>query len=136
MTKYIPYERRPLAIAGRDCLRICNEVSTRMQPMYKFQLGTSICNIAAKQAVCIYNALNEPMESKNKLSLIDKISELTNYLLVYIRVAKDINQIDLSRFEELITRLISIRKQIDNWKHAVEEAHKKIKKDPYDDFDF
>ena len=80
MAKYIPYERRPLAIAGRDCLRICNEVSARMQPMYKFQLGTSICNIAAKQAVCIYNALNEPMESKNKLSLIDKIPELTNSL--------------------------------------------------------
>lgn len=133
MSKFIPYERRPLAIAGRDCLRICNEVAARMSSTYKFQLGTSICNIAARQAVAIYTALNEPSESKNKSKYIDKIPELTNYLLVYIRVAKDINQIDMSRFEELINKLISIRRQTDNWKNAIIEAQKK-KEDA--EFDF
>lgn len=154
--KYIPYEQRPIAIAGRKCLQLCNEIAARMSKMYKFQLGNQLCSMGTRIAASIYAALDEPAESEDKILFINKILENTVYLLIYTRVAKDLNEVDLSRFEELITKVISIRKQAENWGNSIQKSREeKIniekeledinseeitettkEKDEFDEFDF
>ena len=42
------YETKPIAIAGRECLVLCNQIAANMSKMYKYQLGQEIkCDVFA-----------------------------------------------------------------------------------------
>lgn len=123
--KYLPSELKPIAIVARKCLQNCIEITARMPQLYKNQIGSIINNLAAKLAASCYASLEEPVQSENKLIYIKRIPENIYYLLIYIRVAKDLNIVQQSKFEDLINHLINMKKQVENWQFSVEGLQQK-----------
>ena len=123
------YETKPIAIAGRECLVLCNQIAANMSKMYKYQLGQEICKEGTDLVECIYLALDEMSYSEKKESEIEKITNKLIRLIVVVRVAKDIGQINQFLFEKIINKIISIKTQTENWLNFIKRENEKIKQE-------
>ncbi len=110
-----PYEKKPIARTGRDCLMLCNQVAANMNKMYKYQLGAELCHAATNLSFSIYAALDEMGASEKKSEMIQSIINNVISLVLCVRVAKDVNQITLENFEGVINKVVSIKNQAENW---------------------
>lgn len=123
------YETKPIAVAGRECLVLCNQIAANMSKMYKYQLGQEICKEGSDLVECIYLALDEMGYSEKKENEIEKITNKLIRLIVVIRVAKDIGQVNQFLFEKIINKIMSIKIQTENWLNFIKRENEKIKQE-------
>lgn len=127
--KVLSFEKKPIAKTGRECLLLCNQIAASMSKIYKYQLGADICRAGTQLAGAIYLALDNMGYSEQKISDIKKINEKLIELLVLVRVARDTNQVAAPNFELLISKIVSIKTQAENWLGFIEKGTDKANED-------
>ena len=119
------FEKKPIAIAGRECLTLCNQIAAGMNKIYKYQLGAEICKCGSELVSAIYLALDDMGYSQQKENDIKIINRKIMNLIVAVRVARDINQVSQSNFEMIINKIVSIKTQTENWLSFIQHENEK-----------
>lgn len=123
--KVFAFEKKPIAIAGRECLTLCNQIAAGMNKIYKYQLGAEICKCGSELVSAIYLALDDMGYSQQKENDIKIINRKIMNLIVAVRVARDINQVSQSNFEMIINKIVSIKTQTENWLSFIQHENEK-----------
>lgn len=123
--KSLLFEKKPIAIIGRECLVLCNQIAAGMNKIYKYQLGAEICRCGSELVAAIYLALDDMGYSKQKADDIKIINRKLIHLIVAIRVARDVNQVSQGYFESVINKIASIKIQAENWLSFIERENNK-----------
>ena len=118
-------EKKPIAIAGRECLTLCNQIAAGMNKIYKYQLGAEICKCGSELVSAIYLALDDMGYSQQKADDIKIINRKIINLIVVVRVARDVNQISQGYFESIINKIVSIKIQTENWLSFIQRENEK-----------
>ena len=113
--KILAFEKKPIARAGREVLTLCEQIAASMSKMYKYQLGAEICHAGTDLVGAIYLALDDMGFSQKKEADIKIINEKLINLLVVVRVARDVNQVSATLYEPLISKIVSVKAQTENW---------------------
>ena len=119
------FEKKPIAIAGRECLTLCNQIAAGMNKIYKYQLGAEICKCGSELVSAIYLALDDMGYSQQKADDIKIINRKIINLIVVVRVARDVNQISQGYFESIINKIVSIKIQTENWLSFIQRENEK-----------
>lgn len=119
------FEKKPIAIAGRECLTLCNQIAAGMNKIYKYQLGAEICKCGSELVSAIYLALDDMGYSQQKADDIKIINRKIINLIVAVRVARDVNQISQGYFESIINKIVSIKIQTENWLSFIQRENEK-----------
>ena len=119
------FERKPIAITGRECLTLCNQIAAGMNKIYKYQLGTEICKCGSELVSAIYLALDDMGYSSQKADDIKIINRKLINLIVVVRVARDVNQVSQGYFESIINKIASIKTQAENWLSFIQRENEK-----------
>ena len=119
------FERKPIAITGRECLTLCNQIAAGMNKIYKYQLGTEICKCGSELVSAIYLALDDMGYSSQKADDIKIINRKLINLSVVVRVARDVNQVSQGYFESIINKIASIKTQAENWLSFIQRENEK-----------
>lgn len=119
------FERKPIAITGRECLTLCNQIAAGMNKIYKYQLGTEICKCGSELVSAIYLALDDMGYSPQKADDIKIINRKLINLIVVVRVARDVNQVSQGYFESIINKIASIKIQAENWLSFIQRENEK-----------
>ena len=123
--KVFAFEKKPIAIAGRECLTLCNQIAAGMNKIYKYQLGAEICKCGSELVSAIYLALDDMGYSQQKADDIKIINRKIINLIVVVRVARDVNQISQGYFESIINKIVSIKIQTENWLSFIQRENEK-----------
>lgn len=119
------FEKKPIAIAGRECLTLCNQIAAGMNKIYKYQLGAEICKCGSELVSAIYLALDDMGYSQQKADDIKTINRKIINLIVVVRVARDVNQVSQNYFESIINKIVSIKTQAENWLSFIQRENEK-----------
>ena len=119
------FERKPIAITGRECLTLCNQIAAGMNKIYKYQLGTEICKCGSELVSAIYLALDDMGYSPQKADDIKIINRKLINLIVVVQVARDVNQVSQGYFESIINKIASIKTQAENWLSFIQRENEK-----------
>jgi len=89
-------------------------ISSNFAKEFKYSLGENIKNEMMEILLNIYRANN----NKNKKEFIIKARENVEKIIIYIRILKDLKQINLKKFAYLNQQINSIEKQLSFWQKA------------------
>jgi len=123
--KAFMFEKKPIAIAGRECLTLCNQIAAGMNKIYKYQLGAEICKCGSELVSAIYLALDDMGYSQQKADDIKIINRKIINLIVVVRTARDVNQVSQNYFESIINKIVSIKTQAENWLSFIQRENEK-----------
>ncbi|MDP3882657.1 MAG: four helix bundle protein [Candidatus Staskawiczbacteria bacterium] len=82
---------------------------------YKYTIGESIKNEAIEMITNIYRANS----TQNKKPLIQKARENAEVIKLYLRLIKDLKQINLEKFVQLNEKIESASKQLTAWQGSL-----------------
>lgn len=123
--KSLLFEKKPIAIIGRECLVLCNQIAAGMNKIYKYQLGAEICKCGSELVSAIYLALDDMGYSQQKADDIKIINRKIINLIVVVRTARDVNQVSQNYFESIINKIVSIKTQAENWLSFIQRENEK-----------
>ena len=96
-----------------DLLVYLYQISVNFNKDFKYSLGEKIKNEAIEILINIYKANSDFLERKNNLkSAQDRIEKI----IIYIRILKDLKQINLKKFVCLNEKIETINRQLISWK--------------------
>ncbi|MCK9439691.1 MAG: four helix bundle protein [Patescibacteria group bacterium] len=96
-----------------DLLLHLYQISVNFNKDFKYTLGEKIKNEALEILINIYQANSDFSERKNNLKLAqDRIEKI----IIYIRILKDLKQINLKKFVFLNEKIENINRQLISWK--------------------
>lgn len=121
------YEKKPLAIKGREIMTLGQMIVAKMSKNFKYQIGQGLLNLTAEIAYSIYDALDFMGFNETKKNKVEKILSYIRKTVITTRVAKDLNLLTVEHFEKLINDLVSLKVQTQNWVHFIDEKMKEEK---------
>jgi hypothetical protein len=108
------YNHLPVYKDSYDLLKELFRFVKNFSREYKFTLGESIKNKAIEMIRNIYRANS----SRTKGMLIQAARENAETIRLYIRLCKDLQQIDLEKFVRLNGLIESVSKQLTAWQKS------------------
>ncbi|OIO53022.1 hypothetical protein AUJ46_06395 [Candidatus Peregrinibacteria bacterium CG1_02_54_53] len=108
------YDHLPVYKTSYDLLVELFRFVKNFSREYKFTLGESIKNEAIEMIRNIYRANS----SRAKGALIQAARENAETIRLYIRLCKDLRQIDLEKFVRLNGLIESVSKQLTAWQRS------------------
>jgi hypothetical protein len=110
------YDHLPVYKACYDLLLALFDMTKNLPREYKYTVGEKLKNEALELIVNIYR-INS---SKQKEPLIIKARETVEAIRIYLRILKDIKQIDLKKFIFVNEKIELASKQLTGWQHSVQ----------------
>jgi hypothetical protein len=96
-----------------DLLVYLYQISVNFNKDFKYSLGEKIKDEVLELIIDIYQANSDFLERKNNLKLAqDRLEKI----IIYIRILKDLKQINLKKFVCLNEKIETINKQLISWK--------------------
>lgn len=96
-----------------DLIFYLYQISSGFSREYKYDLGEKIKKEVLDLLINIYQANSDFLERKNNLKLAqDRIEKI----IIYIRILKDLKQINLQKFVFLNEKIETINRQLISWK--------------------
>ena len=120
------FEIKPIAKTCRECLAYSQEITAKMSKHYKYQSGTGLLNTTMQLTYTVYDALDCVGFTQNKIDKINICLNTLKKVVILVRLIKDVNQMTTEMFEKIILMLNSMKIQILNWLHFVENEMKKL----------
>ncbi len=96
-----------------DLLLYLYQISVSFNKDFKYSLGEKIKDETLELIINIYQANSDFLERKNNLKLSqDRLEKI----IIYIRILKDLKQINLKKFVWLNEKIEIINRQLISWK--------------------
>ena len=96
-----------------DLLVYLYQISVNFNKDFKYSLGEKIKDEVLELIIDIYQANSDFLERKNNLKLAqDRLEKI----IIYIRILKDLKQINLKKFVWLNEKIEIINRQLISWK--------------------
>jgi len=96
-----------------DLLLLLYQISVNFNKDFKYSLGEKIKDEVLELIINIYQANSDFLERKNNLKLSqDRLEKI----IIYIRILKDLKQINLKKFVWLNEKIETINRQLISWK--------------------
>ena len=93
----------------------------KFSKQYKYLLGEKMLDCCVKTIVLI-TQISEEKDNEKRIFYISKISEYINTLLIYIRLANELNQLGKeSTYFFLSEKILDILNQTENWKKFLQK---------------
>ena len=108
------YDTLPVYKTSYDLLLEIFNFSKNMEREYKYTIGESLKKETVELITNIYRANS----SQEKKTLLQKARENIEVVRLYLRLIKDLKQIDLAKFVRINVLIESVSKQLSFWQKA------------------
>ncbi len=116
----LPYDNKSILKTSRYITSQCHSLQSQMNKSFKYTLGDGLSKASCDLTESIYLALDEDIESENKIIKIQEIKKNIFKLLVKLRVCADLGQIGGRSHCDMIQKTLEIKTQADNWLNYIQ----------------
>ena len=115
------YSKLPIYNSILLLLKDLYERVPKFSKQYKYILGEKMLDCCTKTIILI-NQISEERDYEKRIVYLSKISENINILLVYIRLANELNQLGKENvYFFLSEKVLDILNQTENWKKFLQK---------------
>jgi hypothetical protein len=105
------YDELPVFKACYDLILIVFDIVAGFSKEYKYTLGEKLKNEMLEVMILVYRANN----AANKVAMLRDAKEKLELMRIYLRILKDLKQINLKRFVFVNDKIEIISKQLNAW---------------------
>ena len=115
------YSKLPIYNSVFFLLKDLYERVPKFSKQYKYLLGEKMLECCTETIILI-NQISDEKDSEKRIIYISKIHENINKLLIYVRVANELNQLGKENaYFFLSEKILDILNQTENWKKFLQK---------------
>jgi len=115
------YSQLPIYNSVFLLLKDLYEMVPKFAKQYKYLLGEKMLDYCVKTIILI-TQISEEKENEKRIIFVSKISDNINTLLIYTRLANELNQLGKeSTYFYLSEKILDISNQTENWKKFLQK---------------